>query len=109
MKLGEFLASEKKYLYLVFFAALAVRLAYALTLSPEKISPDAYEWMANAVSVATGHGYGDAWRPPGFITFLGIIFFIFGKSIAAARAVNSLLGAGTCVLVYFIAKKITKR
>jgi len=105
MKFKDLIISEKKYLYLIFFVSLAVRLVYVLHLGPEKISPDASEWMANAISVATGNGYGDTWRPPGFITFLGIIFFIFGKSVAAVRIANSILGAFTCVLVYLIAKK----
>jgi 4-amino-4-deoxy-L-arabinose transferase-like glycosyltransferase len=89
----------------VFGVALLLRLAYVLPLSPQKLSLDAYEWMDFAMRVATGSGYGDAWRPPGYITFLAGIFFVFGKSIIAVRIIQAILGALSCVLLYFVAKK----
>ena len=106
MKLLKFIELEKKYLVFIFFVALIVRLIYIIPLSPEKLSPDAYDWMGIAWSIATGHGWGDTWRPPGYAAWLGTIFFIFGKSILIVRIINSILGSLTCVIIYFIGKKI---
>ncbi|MFA5778936.1 MAG: glycosyltransferase family 39 protein [Elusimicrobiota bacterium] len=62
--------------------------------------------MSIASGIISGKGYGETWRPPGYATFLGIIFFFFGKSIFAVRIINSLLGSLTCILIYLIGKKI---
>lgn len=96
---------RKYFLPAVFLAALLVRLAYALNLDPAKMSPDAYGWMAPAWALASGAGFTDTYHPPGYIAWLAAVFFVFGKSVAAARVMNAILGALTCVLLFFIGKK----
>jgi hypothetical protein len=98
--------SEKYFLITVFSVSLLIRLAYVIPLSLQKLSPDAFDWMRIGYDVATGVGYQDTWRPPGYSTYLGMIFFVFGKSILAARIVNSIVSSLTCVVIYFIGKKL---
>ena len=99
-------SSEKYFLITVFSVSLLIRLAYVIPLSLQKLSPDAFGWMSIGYDVATGIGYQDTWRPPGYSTYLALIFSIFGKSILAARVVNSIISSLTCVVVYFIGKKL---
>lgn len=98
--------SERKFIIAVFFLALAIRLIYAVFLAPETLSPDAYDYMNIAGGILSGHGYGESWRPPGWPFFLSAVFLASGKSVLAAKLANCLLGAFTCVFIYFIGKKI---
>lgn len=105
-KLRAFLTPEANFMPGLFIFALAIRLAYVLSLPAGKLSPDAHDWMSIAWSIAQGHGFGDSWRPPGHAFFLGGIFFVFGKSVAAARVIQSLLGAFVCLLTYKTGKRL---
>ncbi|MDD5208703.1 MAG: glycosyltransferase family 39 protein [Elusimicrobiales bacterium] len=106
MKLGELIKSEKNFLVSVFCFSLLIRLAYALPLPADKLSPDAAGWIDIGWGLAQGAGFGGSWRPPGFGFFLAFIFSVFGKSILAVRAAQALLGAFTCVLVYKTGKRL---
>jgi len=97
---------EKSFIFFLFFLSLLIRLAYIIPLSPQNLSLDSYDWMNIAENIAAGNGFGDTWRPPGYAAFLGIIFFLFGKSIVLIRILNSIFGSLTCVLIYLIGKKI---
>lgn len=105
-KIKEILNSQDKFLIFIFILSLLIRLSYVIPLNPDKLSPDAYDWMNTAWQVVTEGTYGGTWRPPGYITYLAGVFFIFGKSILAARILNALLGSLTCVFLYFIGQKI---
>ncbi|HAH33120.1 MAG TPA: hypothetical protein DCL44_12480 [Elusimicrobia bacterium] len=105
-KLQVFLKSDSNFRWALFLFALTLRLAYVLFLPTDKLSPDAYVWMDTAWSVAQGLGFGGSWRPPGYAFFLAGIFFVFGKSVIAARIIQALLGALTCLLVYRTGKKL---
>lgn len=98
------LRSEKNFIYSVFGFSLLLRLAYAIKTGAGGLSPDAYDWMNTAWSVASGHGFGGSWRPPGYIFFLTAVFKVFGKSVIAAKAAQALLGAATVLLSYASAK-----
>jgi SAM-dependent methyltransferase len=106
IKFRELLNTEKKFLFSVFFFALALRLAYVLPLSTGALSPDAYDWISIATGIVQGSGFGGTARAPGFAYFLAFIFAIFGKSILAVRIAQSLLGALTCVLIYKTGKRL---
>jgi len=101
-----FKLSENNFLLIIFLFSLIVRAAYAVHLSPQQLSQDSYGWMATASDLLAGHGFGDAWKPPAFPVYLSIVMFFFGKSILVLRLFNCLLGSLTCVLAYFIGKKI---
>lgn len=100
------LKSEKYFLIFLFLFALCIRLAYVLPLSPSQLSTDTGEWIGIGESIASGHGVGDAWRPPGYPAVLAGIFVVFGKSVVAVRIFNSIIGALTCLIIFFIGKKL---
>lgn len=106
MKLTDLFTGERRFAAAVFVFALAVRLAYALPLPLDKLSPDAGSWMTPAWSVAQGAGFGETVRPPGYVLFLAGIFAVFGKSVTAARAAHALLGAITCLFIYFTGRRM---
>lgn len=98
--------SEKKILTLIFLVALAVRLAYVLFFAGSYLSPDSSEWIANAQLIISDHTYGDSWRPPLYSFFLALVYFLFGQTLLAIRLTQSLLGAATCLLVYYISRTV---
>ncbi|MBI4351434.1 MAG: glycosyltransferase family 39 protein [Elusimicrobia bacterium] len=106
MKLRGLLDGENRFPAAVFLFALALRLAYVLPLSPDKLSPDASSWMDIALGIAQGSGFGGTTRAPGFAFFLAGIFSVFGKSVAAVRVLQAVLGACTCVLIYKTGKRL---
>lgn len=106
MSYKNLLSEKNRFVLFIFLLALTVRLAYVIPLNPQKLSLDSYDWAATAESIASGSGYGDSWRPPGYAAFLGAIFLMFGKSVLVVRLINSLLGSLTCVLIYLTGKKI---
>lgn len=105
-KIKYFLNTDGHFPLTLFLFALGLRLAYVLLLPEGKLSPDAYDWMETAWSVAQGQGFGGSWRPPGYAFFLAGVFSVFGKSIVAVRAIQALLGALTCLLTYKTGTKI---
>ena len=94
------------FLYTLLGVSLLIRLAYILPLPVDKLSPDAYDWSNLGWAIAQGNGLGSSWRPPGYAFFLGTIFFVFGRSVIAARAIQALLGAFTCLLTYKTGERI---
>ena len=100
------LITEKTFLKLIFLLSLLIRIAYVVRLSPHNLSLDSYDWMGIAENITAGSGLGDTWRPPGYSVFLSIIILLFGKSIILLRIINSVLGSLTCIIVFFIGKKV---
>jgi 4-amino-4-deoxy-L-arabinose transferase-like glycosyltransferase len=94
-------------LLLIFVVALLARGAFILMLQDGFYFPDSTEYSAAAVNLITkgelGAGYN---RPPGYPAFLAVIYALFGKSIFATRAVESVLGAFLAFIVAIIGKRI---
>jgi 4-amino-4-deoxy-L-arabinose transferase-like glycosyltransferase len=74
--------------------------------------PDAYDRIAT--NLIEGHGYRffsdtaeTTIRTPGFVLVLAGIFFAFGKSLTAVKAVNLMLSSITAWLVYRLGLRIT--
>jgi len=106
MKMPAVLKSDIGFLRALFLSALVIRLVYALPLPLDRLSSDAYDWINTAWAVTQGQGFGDSIRAPGYIFLLTGIFSVFGKSIAAVRVIQAVMGALTCVLIYKTGKKI---
>lgn len=109
--------SEKRYIFVVWVIALALRVVYALTISliPADytgIDLDAVEYDQLGWSVAQGRGYLDvhgdpnSTRFPGYPFFLALIYYIFGHHHRAALLVQALLGSLIPLLVYFTARQL---
>ena len=99
----------------IFMLAAATRLGYAsLGLEvPAQDTPDYDEIASNLLAgegfVARENWFGydmRSWRAPLYPGFLAAVYGLFGFSHAAVIIVQSLLGAGTAVTVYGIARAI---
>lgn len=102
----------------IFLTALAIRIIYIyqIQINPLTEQPffskdyDNYIFNKNAIGIAKGD-----WllKEKGALTgiaplycyFLGIIYKLFSFSHLAARIIQAFLGAGLCILLYFIAKE----
>ncbi|MGD0766151.1 MAG: glycosyltransferase family 39 protein, partial [Dehalococcoidia bacterium] len=93
--------------------AFAIRLSWVASVRemPDKAMADPLFYDSAARMLAAGKGYlhlngvPTAEWPPGYPLLLAAIYKVFGHSIALAKLVNILAGAGTCLLVYLIAKR----
>lgn len=102
------LRSHWVFLGLCLAVGLVVRLIWILKFRPDPVS-DSVFYYRMGIRIADGQGYGStptAWRTPGYPVFLGAIFKIFGPKLFLARFANVLLGLGTMVLSYSIAKQM---
>lgn len=102
----DWLAGERNFLLFWLGLAALLRLAFVVKTGEGGLSPDSYDWMATAWSIASGEGFGGSWRPPGYAFYLAGVFEIFGKSIIAAKLMNVLLGTATVLLAYLIAGRL---
>jgi len=105
----------KKYVLLIFFLSLILRICFILTLDN---SVDVWGdwWDELGWKIASGKGYWVenpyfpngpkfyAWRSPGFPLFLALIYKIFGHSYLAAKIGLAILSSFTVVLIYLLGK-----
>ena len=99
----------------IFALAAAMRLGYAsLGLEvPPQDTPDYDEIAANLLAgegfVARENWFGHdmrSWRAPLYPGFLAAVYGLYGYSHPAVMVVQSLLGAGTAVLLFAVARAI---
>ena len=69
-KISGWLEAERNFLGAALGVSFLLRLAYVLKTGPVVMAPDAFDWMNTAWSVASGHGFGGSWRPPGYVLLL---------------------------------------
>jgi len=95
--------------WLLFGGAVLCRLAY-LIWSPEVASQDTADYDEIALNLLGGQGFVarenwfghelHSWRPPLYPLFLAGIYGLVGHSHLAVKVAQSLIGAGTAVLIY---------
>jgi 4-amino-4-deoxy-L-arabinose transferase-like glycosyltransferase len=90
----------------------SLRLWWALTIAPEQVS-DARGYALVARELAAGNGYYDqgmptAYYPVGYSAALAVFHTVFGPNLAVARIANAVLGLGTLLGVYAIARALTE-
>jgi 4-amino-4-deoxy-L-arabinose transferase-like glycosyltransferase len=116
-------SDEKEFLTKVFFAALALRLAFGAFVyffdNIEFFGPDALTYDFGGQQIA-GHWLGTvAAADPGYVRatsvgtpgwgmnyFVALIYLVLGKSFYTAQSVCAVIGAATAPLVYFCSQKI---
>lgn len=99
---------------IAFFIRLSINIVFQGLNSPPDpdMGPDHIEYDLLAQNLALGKGFvlKDAtpttMRPPGVSFLLFPIYYAFGVNYTLARILFCLLGTFTCVVVYFISKKI---
>lgn len=107
---------ERLFLVVVFLAALGLRILYLLRVmtDPDYIATggDGVIYDHLAWSIAQGQGVPVSFSNAypllllGYVRFVAAIYAVFGHSYFALCAVQSVLGAATCTLLYAIAKPV---
>jgi tetratricopeptide (TPR) repeat protein len=98
----------------VFLFALLMRMVYFFQLkaSPffyyvgNQLDPQVYFEWAGRIAAGDWIGQGVFVGMPLYAYFLGILFIIFGKNIAAVIFLQLFLSALNCLLVFLIAKRL---
>ncbi len=102
----------KNRLFQVFLAALALRLGFLLLAPQPAPVADALDYDTLAVNLYSGHGFSlnpdvpTPRRAPGYPFFLAAVYTVFGHSLLAARLLQALLGALTCLLAFRTAERL---
>ena len=101
--------------WILFAAALGARLVYILQgyEIPPQDTPDYDEIALNLLRgdgfVARDNWFGfelRSWRPPFYPFFLALVYGVWGHSHQAVQLVQAIIGAGTVVLVYDLARRL---
>jgi tetratricopeptide (TPR) repeat protein len=106
---------EKLFLLGVFFLAFILRLVYLLQIksNPHFFSPtmDPLYHDVWAQNIAEGNWFGGKvfFRAPFYAYFLALVYKIFGHNYIIPRLIQHLIGSFSCILVYFLAKRIFNR
>jgi len=106
---------EKIWILTIFVLALALRIIYLLQIkaNPHFFSPtmDPLYHDAWAQNIAGGNWIGSKvfFRAPFYAYFLAIVYKVFGHSYIVPRLIQHLLGSVSCVLIYFLAKRLFNR
>lgn len=100
----------------------AVRLAYVLVapsvdpvLQGNDLYADAIGYDMLAENIVAGNGLsweGDeltAYRAPGYPFFLAVVYSVFGRDFTVVRIIHALLGALTCVPVFWLGRWVAGR
>jgi len=105
---------EKTLLILVFALALGLRLIYLFQIShtPYFDDPlgDSKIYLDRALSILAGNLIGDEiyfHSSPPYPYFMALCLGLSGKSFFVLGLAQILIGAGNCLLIYFLAKKLS--
>ncbi len=106
---------EKLFLLGIFLLAFALRLIYLLQVrsNPHFFSPtmDPLYHDIWAQNIAGGNWIGGKifFRAPFYAYFLAVVYKIFGHNYIIPRLIQHLVGSFSCVLVYFLARRLFNR
>jgi len=102
--------SGRRFVWALFSLALAARVGVVLRAGPPVFSGDSLEYHRYAVSVLENGrfeaGGSRATRMPGYPLFLCAAYAAAGPSPRAVQALQCLLGALTCLLIYGCARRL---
>lgn len=108
--------SEWAVIAVVFLVAFALRLAYVMQVSsaPYFDDPlgDSLIYYERARQILAGRSPGDEiyfHSSPVYPYFIALVLRLSGGSLVALGVVQALVGAGNCVLVYLLAKRLGGR
>jgi glycosyltransferase involved in cell wall biosynthesis/4-amino-4-deoxy-L-arabinose transferase-like glycosyltransferase len=102
----------------IFLFALVVRLLFVIVTGlSDAPTYDGIGYDFIAVNLLQGKGYArdsagtlpSAFRPPGYPLFLAGVYGLFGHRYEAVRLMQALIDAVTCILFYFVGKKLFGR
>jgi hypothetical protein len=107
----ETLGSRPRYLFLlIVLLALALRLAFALTLPERILWPDGERYQQVAVNLLEGRGFGslreNEQSVPTLPLYMAATYMVAGRRIPMVRLSSALLGALTCGLAFVIGRRL---
>ncbi len=107
---------ESLLLSVIFLLAFTIRIIFLMTypryafLSHQLFTPDEKTYNGYAQSLLSGEGFIyknlPARVPPLYPFFLFCIYRVFGISYSLARIIQAVLGALTCIVIYFLGKEM---
>ncbi|MDD4979747.1 MAG: glycosyltransferase family 39 protein [Candidatus Omnitrophica bacterium] len=108
---------NNKAVLILFLLALFVRLIYLFSFPQFPLDGSQYkddlQYIGIAKNILSGNGFSydyvnpTAARAPIYPLFLAVTYFIFGyDNHNMARILQAIIGAVSCLLIYFIAKKL---
>lgn len=113
-RLRVLISDQRCFLALVFLAALGLRLFYTTRVmsNPNFLltgsDGNAYDGLAWAMVQGTTdpRWSGITMFAPGYVRFLALLYRLFGRNYFAVCAVQSVIGALACLVLYAIAKRL---
>ena len=100
------------FIIFIFFFSFALRLIYLLQIrtnphfSTLSLDPLYHDIWAQTIAQGDWIGNQVFFRAPFYPYFLAIIYKIFGHNYFIPRLIQHLIGSFSCILIYFLAKKI---
>jgi Flp pilus assembly protein TadD/4-amino-4-deoxy-L-arabinose transferase-like glycosyltransferase len=100
---------------LLFLLALVPRLIFwfewnrAGLIALPVVDANTFDSEARGLLAGTWPPHEPFWQAPLYSFFLAGVYRVFGESWAAARLVQAILGATTCVLGYLVARRVLAR
>ncbi|MCK4657004.1 MAG: tetratricopeptide repeat protein [candidate division Zixibacteria bacterium] len=73
------------------------------------IDSKVYHELAKEIAAGDVIGKSTFWQAPLYPYFLGMIYWLFGVKVIAAKLIQMLLGAVNCYLIYLLAVRIFER
>ncbi len=93
--------------------ALAIRLALALSIDRPLVSDerdyDALAWTLASTGQYREQGHPTAYRPVGYPAFVAAVYAAVGRSPRAVRVAQSILDAGTALLLFVALRRRSRR
>src|SRR5258705_1321681 len=100
-------ASERKWVLGLLFLALALRVGYVFTQQRGFYFEDSIEYDRAAKSfLETGHFDSRYYRLPLYPLFMAASYKVFGESLTPFRLLQALIGTGTCLAAWAIARSL---
>ena len=97
---------ERNILFLLFFAAVAVRIYFISRMLDIMPWSDMFHYDKYALEILMGQGYNSAW-PPIYIYLLSGLYHFFGHNYWIVQAVQIFISAFTSILILtFISKAL---
>src|SRR3989338_7271620 len=109
-----FFNNNKFLVPLLFILALIPRIAAGI-ISGQVLSGDEVDYSQLASRILEGKAYQSDFplgftnaRPPLYPLFIAVIYFFTNNSVLAVKLAQALLGAFSCIIIFFITEGIFK-
>ncbi|RJP80632.1 MAG: hypothetical protein C4524_03225 [Candidatus Zixiibacteriota bacterium] len=112
---AEAMAADPRFLWKLFFLALAFRVAWVLWHPTVNLVADMLGYHESGLSLLNSgelrvKGRISASRPPVYPLFLYLVYYLFGPgNLLAVRLIQTLMGAAIAVITFHLGRKVVSR